>query len=42
VAKWRREQSLLRTYERRPDLLDKAELTAKEREWLKKRKQPSP
>lgn len=36
IAKWRREQSLLRTLRRRPDLLDKAELTAKEREWLAK------
>jgi tRNA (guanine37-N1)-methyltransferase len=36
IEKWRREQSLLRTLERRPDLLDKAELTEKEREFLKK------
>ncbi len=34
VEKWRREQSLLRTLQRRPDLLEHAELTAKEREWL--------
>jgi tRNA (guanine37-N1)-methyltransferase len=27
VAKWRREQSLLRTRQRRPDLLEKAELS---------------
>ncbi len=37
VARWRREQSLRRTFERRPDLLEKAELTEKERvlvrEW---------
>jgi len=31
IEKWRREQSLLRTRERRPDLLEKAELT--EEEW---------
>ena len=31
IDKWRREQSLLRTSERRPDLLEKAELT--EEEW---------
>lgn len=35
IAKWRREQSLLRTLRRRPDLLEKAELTEKERQWLK-------
>lgn len=35
VEKWRREQSLLRTLERRPELLDQADLTTKEREWLK-------
>ncbi|GAA3406712.1 tRNA (guanosine(37)-N1)-methyltransferase TrmD [Paenibacillus hodogayensis] len=38
IAKWRREQSLLRTLRRRPDLLDAAELTPKEREWLAKLK----
>ncbi|RDU22922.1 tRNA (guanosine(37)-N1)-methyltransferase TrmD [Anaerosacchariphilus polymeriproducens] len=31
VAKWRREQSVLRTAERRPDLLEKAELSVEER-----------
>ena len=31
IERWRREQSLLRTRERRPDLLEKAELT--EEEW---------
>ncbi|WP_411350256.1 tRNA (guanosine(37)-N1)-methyltransferase TrmD [Paenibacillus sp. WLX2291] len=35
VEKWRREQSLLRTWERRPDLLEQADLTDKERQWLK-------
>jgi tRNA (guanine37-N1)-methyltransferase len=34
IAKWRREQSLLRTLRRRPDLLENADLTPKEREWL--------
>lgn len=34
IEAWRREQSILRTYERRPDLLEKAELTEKEREYL--------
>ncbi len=36
VDRWRREQSLLRTLERRPDLLAKAELTKKDLEFLKK------
>lgn len=35
VEKWRREQSVLRTAQRRPDLLEKADLTKKEKEMLK-------
>lgn len=35
VEKWRREQSIIRTAKLRPDLLDKAELSEKEKEWLK-------
>ena len=34
IARWRREQALLRTYQRRPDLLDKAELSEKDRQFL--------
>ena len=34
IEKWRREQSILRTYERRPDLLEKSSLTWKEKKWL--------
>lgn len=34
IEKWRREQSILRTYERRPDLLEKSSLTWKEKNWL--------
>lgn len=34
IEKWRRQQSLLRTLERRPDLLEEAELTDQERKWL--------
>jgi tRNA (guanine37-N1)-methyltransferase len=34
VDQWRREQALLRTWRRRPDLLERAELTAAERAWL--------
>ena len=36
IEKWRREQSIIRTAERRPDLLEKAELTQKEKEMVKK------
>ena len=35
IEKWRREQSIIRTYERRPDLFAKCELTEKEKQWLK-------
>ena len=34
IEKWRREQSILRTYVRRPDLLEKSSLTWKEKKWL--------
>lgn len=34
IAAWRRRQSLLRTAERRPDLLERATLTDKERTWI--------
>lgn len=34
IAEWRRKQALRRTRARRPDLLDKAELTAKDLAWL--------
>jgi tRNA (guanine37-N1)-methyltransferase len=34
IAKWRREQSLLRTYERRPDLFEKVELSKKDKKFL--------
>ena len=36
IAKWRREQSLLRTLKRRPDILEKAELSKEDLEFLKK------
>lgn len=36
IEAWRRQQSILRTYERRPDLLEDAVLTEKEREFLTK------
>lgn len=36
IEKWRREQSVIRTAKNRPDLLEKAELTAKEQELARK------
>lgn len=39
IDAWRREQSLLRTARRRPDLLAKAELSEKERRWIAQRHQ---
>lgn len=36
VARWRREQSLLRTLEKRPDLLETADLTEEDRKFLEK------
>src|SRR4030066_868783 len=34
IARWRREQAILRTWLRRPDLLDKADLSPKDRQYL--------
>ena len=39
IERWRRDQSLLRTYRRRPDLLESFELNKKDREFLKKLEQ---
>lgn len=39
IEQWRRQQSILLTKRRRPDLLEKAELTEEERNWLKEREQ---
>lgn len=36
IQKWKRQQSILRTKERRPDLLEHCELTEVERSWLEK------
>lgn len=36
IEKWRREQSLIRTLERRADLLEKAELSKEDKKFLKK------
>ena len=37
IVAWRRQQALLRTLARRPDLLATAPLTSKERLWLRAR-----
>lgn len=39
VAKWRRQQALRRTYERRPDMLSSADLTAEERRLVQQWRQ---
>jgi len=36
IAGWRREQSIRRTYERRPELLDKVELSSAEKRLVQK------
>jgi tRNA (guanine37-N1)-methyltransferase len=42
VARWRREQSLRRTFEQRPDLLDAADLSDEERALVASWAQPGP
>jgi tRNA (guanine37-N1)-methyltransferase len=42
IARWRREQSLLRTLARRPDLLDKAALSEQDRRFLDEYRSTSP
>jgi len=39
IAKWRRQQAILRTLERRPELLDKANLSLEEKQLIDGRKQ---
>ena len=39
IEKWRREQSIIRTSERRPELLEKCELTEKEKKWFREWKE---
>lgn len=34
IKEWRHKESLRRTLQRRPDLIDEMELTTKEQEWL--------
>ena len=38
VDQWRRQQSVLRTMERRPDLMEQATLTNEELQWIEKYK----
>ena len=40
IADWRREQAITRTLERRPDLLDQAELCARDKELIERLKRP--
>ncbi|MDR7074543.1 tRNA (guanosine(37)-N1)-methyltransferase TrmD [Fictibacillus barbaricus] len=39
IDEWRKKESLRRTYVRRPDLLDKINLSSEEKEWLEEIKQ---
>ncbi len=38
IEHWRRQQALIRTYQRRPDLLEKADLTGKEKDYVEQLK----
>jgi len=38
IEKWRREKSILRTYKKRPELLENAQLTEKEKLWIEELK----
>lgn len=40
IGKWRRRQSILRTFARRPELLERADLTPAERQWLEQLREP--
>lgn len=42
VRRWRREQALLRTLQRRPELLERAELTEQDKQFLEDRKKATP
>jgi tRNA (guanine37-N1)-methyltransferase len=39
IARWRRQQQLLRTWQRRPELLERAELSAEDEDYLARLKQ---
>ena len=38
IDQWRREQALARTFHKRPDMLEKAELTEKDKKFIEKLK----
>ena len=40
IAGWRREQAIMRTLQRRPDMLDRAQLNSKEAHLIERLKQP--
>ena len=40
IEKWRRQQALSRTFERRPDMLDKADLTEEDKKFLQSKTSP--
>jgi len=40
IEKWRREQALLRTFNKRPDMLEKAQLSEADRKFIEKLKEP--
>jgi len=42
IARWRREQGIIRTLERRPELLDKANLSGQERELVDRLRKSAP
>jgi len=42
VARWRREQALLRTLQRRPELLEQVELTEQDKRFLEAQKKATP
>ena len=41
IEEWRRQQSLIRTKQQRPDLLETARLTEKDRKFLESLDEPS-
>ncbi|NOU93459.1 tRNA (guanosine(37)-N1)-methyltransferase TrmD [Paenibacillus sp. LMG 31456] len=41
IEQWRRRQAIWRTWQKRPELLEHVELTAKEKQWLEEQKRQS-
>jgi tRNA (guanine37-N1)-methyltransferase len=42
IEKWRREQALIRTFKKRPDMIEKAELSEKDRKFVESLKSKDP